>query len=73
MSDNCNDNFPNCTLFYEKFSYCLKPSAQYDNIYKNGSVINCNEYFSDWKNCLYAKTLKNENEIKVVKKNIGSY
>jgi len=57
--------FPNCMLFYDQFSYCLKPSTQFNYIYKHGAAMDCNDYLSDWKKCMFVKLVKDQDRIKV--------
>lgn len=64
-NSNSSEQFPDCMLFYDQFSYCLKPSKQFNHIYKHGAAMDCNEYLSDWKKCMYVKLLKDQDRIKV--------
>lgn len=64
-TNSSNEKFPECMQFYDQFSYCLKPSTQFNHIYKHGSAMDCNEYLSDWKKCLFVKLLKDQDRINV--------
>jgi hypothetical protein len=64
-SHSSNEKFPDCMQFYDQFSYCLKPSTQFNHIYKHGAAMDCNEYLSDWKKCLFVKLLKDQDRINV--------
>ena len=64
-SHSSNEKFPDCMQFYDQFSYCLKPSTQFNHIYMHGAAMDCNEYLSDWKKCLFVKLLKDQDRINV--------
>jgi hypothetical protein len=57
--------FPDCTLFYNKFGFCLRPTTQLKAIYREGEVADCAQHWADWSDCLYAKLLKDPGEIEV--------
>mmetsp|Transcript_28764 Transcript_28764/g.58934 ORF Transcript_28764/g.58934 Transcript_28764/m.58934 type:complete len:92 (+) Transcript_28764:117-392(+) len=58
------DCFPDCEIFHNKFSNCLKPTQQMAHIYHHGVAENCGEYVHDWRKCIGAKMTNNEEEIK---------
>ncbi len=43
-----------CGVIYERFSKCMSPGYQLQNIYQYSSVKDCTGLFRDWKTCLYA-------------------
>lgn len=58
--------FPDCGIFHDKFSHCLKPTVQVAHIYKHSTAQNCGEFVHDWRKCMSAKLTKDPKEIQVI-------
>jgi hypothetical protein len=43
----------------------LKPSIQFNHIYKHGMAENCGTFVADWRKCMYAKVVKEEDKKQV--------
>mmetsp|Transcript_28496 Transcript_28496/g.39246 ORF Transcript_28496/g.39246 Transcript_28496/m.39246 type:complete len:107 (+) Transcript_28496:28-348(+) len=46
-----------CMALWDAFSLCLKPPRQFEYIRRHGVVEDCGELFSDWRKCVYCRTI----------------
>jgi hypothetical protein len=57
-----SEEIDNCYDFFKFFSKCVSSSFQIDQVHKYGQANICQGRFQDWRKCLSAKLIKDEND-----------